>query len=175
MPNRKLISIEEYRSRVLQGFSETTLNGKLKAEIHNRERTDAETVENIVKALGDAQRIDLEMIVDAAEFGHVAAVEALAAVVPVEEAQEYFDRALICVAVNDWAAPENYAAITKTLLAHGANPEAYETKCRQLANSCVKKEAVYALLCAEIDAREKMRDADARAAMQESQQRRMPK
>ena len=159
---------------MLQGFSEATLNGKLKAEIRNRERPDAETVENIVKALGDAQRIDLEMIVDAAEFGHVAAVEALAAVVPVEEAQEYFDRALICVAVNDWAAPENYAAITKTLLAHGANPEAYETKCRQLANNCMKKEEVYALLCAEIDAREEMRDIAARESMQQ-QKRRMPK
>lgn len=174
MPNRKLISVEEYRRRVLHGFSETTLNGKLKAEIRKHETPCAETVQHIVQALGDAQRIDLEMIVEAAEFGHVAAVEALAAVVPVQAAQEYFDRALICVAINDWSTPENYAAITKRLLAHGADPEAYDAKCRPLAGATPQKEEVYALICAAIDARENVRDAADRAAFKRQQNRRQP-
>lgn len=170
MPSRKLISIEDYRRRVLRGFSDATLNGKLQAEIRKRESHCAETVQNIVTAFGDAERIDFEMIVEAAEFGHVAAVEALAAIIPVQEAQEYFDRALICVAVNDWAAPENYAAITKSLLKHGADPEAYDAKCRPLANATQHKEEVYALICAAIDAREDARDAKARQEVHRRQQ-----
>ena len=174
MPNRKLISIEEYRRRVLHGFSETTLNGKLKAEIRKRENPCSETVQHIVQALGDAQRIDLEMIIEAAEFGHVPAVEALAAAVPAQAAQEYFDRALICVAINNWAAPENYAAITKRLLAHGADPEAYEAKCRPLSSATPHKEEVHALICAAIDAREDARDAADRNAFKQQQKRRQP-
>lgn len=166
MPHRKLMTVDEFRRRVWRGLSDTTLNGHLKAEIHNRASNDDEKLSHIVDALGCPMRLDHELIVDAAEFGNVAAVAAMVKLVPAEAAQDYFDRALISVAINDWAPPENYTAITKILLEHGANPEAYETRCRQLANTSKKKEGVYALICAAIDTREEARDRAARAAFQ---------
>lgn len=166
MPHRKLLTVEEFRRRVWRGFSAATLNGHLKAEIHSRKESDDEKLRHIVDAFRCPTQLDHELIVEAAEFGNIAAVEAMVARVPVQTAQDYYDRALISVAINDWAAPENYTAITKLLLAHGADPEAYETKCRQLANSTQKKEDVYVLLCAAIDTREEMRNQAARIAQQ---------
>ena len=169
MPHRKLMTVDEFRRRVWRGFSDTTLNGHLKAEIHNRACNDDEKLHHIVAAFGCPTRLDHELIVDAAEFGNVTAVAAMVKLVPVDVAQDYFDRALISVAINDWARPEEYTAITKILLAHGADPEAYETSCRQLANASDKKEAVYALICDAIDAREESRDLAARAAYRKQQ------
>lgn len=166
MPHRKLMTVDEFRRRVWRGLSDTTLNGHLKAEIHNRASNDDEKLTYIVDAMGCPTRLDRELIVDAAEFGNVAAVAAIVKLVPAKAAQDYFDRALISVAVNDWAQPENYTQITKILLDHGADPEAYETRCRQLANASEKKTGVYSLLCEAIDAREAARDRAAYAAFQ---------
>lgn len=164
MPHRKLMCVDEFRRRVWRGFSAATLNSHLKAEIHNRHNGDDEKLCHIVAALGCPARLDHELIVEAAEFGNVAAMRAFAGLVPAAAAQDFYDRALISVAINDWASPENYVEITKLLLDHGANPEAYETQCRQLANASSKKDGVYALICAAIDTREAVRDAAAHAA-----------
>lgn len=156
MPNRDFMSIEDFRSAVLAGLSPAALNEDLKAAVRGRCRETP--VRDIVAALGKPARIDLEIIVDAAEYGNVDVIEALVGVVPAQEAQDYFDRALIGLAVNDFASPQEYLKIAQTLIAHGADPEAYETTCRQLAGSSAKKEPIHSLFCDVIDAREAARD-----------------
>jgi uncharacterized RDD family membrane protein YckC len=156
MPNRDLMSIEDFRSAVLAGLSPAALNEDLKTAV--RARCRETPVRDIVAALGKPARIDLEIIVDAAEYGHVAVIDALVGLVPVQDAQDYFDRALIGLAVNDFASPQEYLRIAQTLIAHGANPEAYETTCRQLAGSSAKKERIHDLFCDVIDARAAARD-----------------
>jgi hypothetical protein len=157
MPNRDFMSIEDFRSAVFSGLSPAALNEDLKAAV--RDRCRQTPVRDIVAALGKPARIDLEIIVDAAEYGHVDVIEALVDVVPAQDAQDYFDRALIGLAVNDFASPQEYLKIAQTLIAHGADPEAYETTCRQLAGSSAKKEPIHALFCDVIEAREAARDA----------------
>ncbi|HRI77022.1 MAG TPA: hypothetical protein PLX33_08540 [Alphaproteobacteria bacterium] len=156
MPHRELPSIEDFRRAVFAGLSTGALNDDLKYAVRTRCRETP--VHEIVEALGSAARIDLEIIVDAAEFGHVRTIEALVGVVDAAEAQDYFDRALIGLSVNDFATPQEYLKIAKTLIAHGADPEAYETTCRQLSGSDIRKEHIHALFCDVIDARETARD-----------------
>lgn len=156
MPNRELMSTEEFRRAVFSGLSPATLNEDLKYAL--RERCHATPVREIIEALGEPARIDLEIIVDAAEYGRVDMIEALVGVVPAGEAQDYYDRALIGLAVNDYASPQEYLAIAKTLIAHGADPEAYENTCRQIAGSSARKSEIHALFSDVIDAREAERD-----------------
>lgn len=156
MPKRELMSIEEFRRAVFGGLSPAALNEDLKYAV--RERCRATPVRDIVEALGDPARIDLEIIVDAAEYGRVDLIEALVGVVPAAAAQDYYDRALIGLAVNDYAAAQEYFSIAKTLIAHGADPEAYESTCRQLAAHSIGKQEIHALFCDVIDAREAERE-----------------
>lgn len=156
MPNRDYMSVEDFRRAVFSGLSPAALNEDLKAAV--RQRCAETPVRDIVAALGTPARIDLEIIVDAAEYGHVDAIEALVGIVPAPAAQDYFDRALIGLAVNDFASPQEYFKIAELLIAHGADPEAYETTCRQLAGSSVKKEQIHNLFCDVIDARETARE-----------------
>ena len=173
MPNRDFMSINDFRRAVFGGLSSRALNTELKQAV--RERCQETPVGELVEALGCAERIDLEVIVDAAEFVHVKVIEALVQVVPAEEAQDYFDRALIGLSVNDYASPQEYLAIARTLIEHGADPEAYETTCRQVSGCSVQKQEIHELFCDVIDVREAARD---RVWQQEWNQRRaasMPK
>lgn len=157
MPKRDYmnISMADFRRTVFAGLSADALNEDLRHVV--RGRCDATPVGEIVEALGGPERIDLEIIVDAAEYGHVAAVEALLRVVPAAAAQDYFDRALIGLSVYDFGSPQEYFHIARLLLDHGADPEAYETRCRQLSGSSLAKSDIHALFCDIIDAREEAR------------------
>jgi hypothetical protein len=163
MPKRDFnsASIEDFRRAVMCGLSPATLNEDLKQAVRSRCR--ATPVHEIVDALGSPARIDLEIIVDAAEYGHVDAVRALIGVVPAAAAQDYFDRALIGVAIYDIASEQEYLEIARDLIGHGANPEAYETTCRQLAGSSIRKEEIYELFCDVIEAQEDARNRAWRA------------
>lgn len=156
MPNRPLMTVKEFRRVVLGGLSPAALNEDLKIAL--RERCRETPVHEIVEALGSPARINLELIVDAAEYGRADMIEALVKAVPVEKAQDYFDRALIGVAVNDFATPQDYLRIAQVLIEHGADPEAYENTCRQLCGTSAAKEPLYTLFCDVIDAREAARD-----------------
>lgn len=156
MPNRDFMSIADFRRAVFGGLSTHALNTELKQAV--RERCQQTPVGELVAALGSPARIDLEVIVDAAEFGHVKVIEALVQVVPAEQAQDYFDRALIGLSVNDYASPQEYLAIARTLIDHGADPEAYETTCRQISGCSVQKQEIHEFFCDVIDTREAARD-----------------
>lgn len=164
MPHRPLMTVKEFRRIVLGGLSPATLNEDLKIAL--RERCRQTPVHEIVEALGSPSRINLELIVDAAEYGRTDVIEALVKAVPVEEAQDYFDRALIGVAVNDFASPQDYLQIAHMLINHGADPEAYENTCRQLCGASAAKEPIYELFCDVIEAREEARDRQWRAEFQ---------
>ncbi len=173
MPNRDFISIADFRRAVFGGLSAHALNTELKQAV--RERCQQTPVGELVKALGTAERIDLEVIVDAAEFGHVKVIEALVQVVPAEKAQDYFDRALIGLSVNDYASPQEYLAIARTLIDHGADPEAYETTCRQLSGCRAQKQEIHELFCDVIDTREAARDRAWQEEWNRSRAAKMPR
>lgn len=123
-----------------------------------------ERIAAIVCGFQAPAEIDPDIIPYAAEFGAVEALHVLVPKIPVAVAQDFYDRALVAAAVNDFAAPQDYVAVTRVLLKAGANPEAYDAVCRQMAGASAAKKELHGMLCAAIDRREEKRMEKAVAA-----------
>ena len=127
-------------------FHDKTMN-ELHDDLKNAmsRKYSADAINDIVTALGD-HPIDRELIVNAGIYGHVDMLDALTRKIPASTAQDFYDRALIGVAINHFVPEAQYLAAATLLVSRGANPVAYESRAILLAHSYLDKASIVSFL-----------------------------
>lgn len=127
-------------------FHDKTMN-ELHDELQNAipKKYSAAAINDIVTALGDFP-INRELIVNAGVYGHVDMLDALTRKIPASTAQDYYDRALIGIAINHFVPESQYLAAATLLVSRGANPVAYEGRAILLAHSYLDKKSIVSYL-----------------------------
>lgn len=135
---------------VLKGLSAKKLNAKLR-ETWRMQGDQSTLAARIVEAFENKKDIDAENIVDAATFGKTGIVHVLTQVITSKDAQDFYDRALIAVAVHHMAPEAHYLQIADMLLQKGADPQAFDGAALHLANAHVSKNKIRDILEEAID------------------------